>query len=106
MREKSLATYRCPETGAALQLEPGAEVADGVVVTGRLVGGARAYAINDGIPNFAPDETLVGDAKFARHYYSTIADTYDDNVHITFDLYGETEGDIRKRMIDLPGKSV
>lgn len=101
MREASLETYRCPETGAALRLEAGAHVADGVVVTGCLVGGARAYTIVDGIPNFAPDETLVGDAEFARHYYSTIAESYDDNVHITFDLYGEEEEDVRRRMVDL-----
>jgi len=101
MRTSSVATYRCPETGAELKLEEGATVVDGDIVAGSLSGGARPYAIAGGIPNFAPDETLRGTAKFARDYYSTIADTYDENVHITFDLYGVEEQDIRERMIDL-----
>ncbi|MCH9809547.1 MAG: methyltransferase domain-containing protein [Alphaproteobacteria bacterium] len=101
MRTSSLATYRCPETGAALTLDPGAQTDGDTVVTGRLSGGARPYEIVDRLPNFAPDETLKGTAKFARDYYATIADTYDENVHITFDLYGEEEQDIRTRMIDL-----
>lgn len=101
MKKTALATYRCPDTGAGLSLAPGAETDGNVIVKGELEGGARPYSVVDGMAHFAPEETLTGGAKFARQYYSTIADTYDENVHVTFDLYGEEEVDIRNRMIEL-----
>lgn len=101
MRMTSLSQFRCPQTGGSLTVAPGARTEDGVLVSGRLVCGAHSYEVVDGVPNFAPDDNLVGTANFARDYYAGIADTYDENVHVTFELYGEEELDIRSRMIDL-----
>lgn len=101
MRISSIAHYRCPKTKAQLTLDKETSSSSDIVQSGQLIGGERPYQIEDGIVNFAPDDLLQGSAKFAREYYAKIAETYDDNVHITFDLYGEDERDIRIQMIDL-----
>lgn len=101
MRKSSLNIYRCPVSGGPLKLNSDVDSSDDVVVQGELLSDDNSYEISNGIANFAPDESLTGSAKFARDYYATIAHTYDENVHVTFDLYGEDERGIRERMIDL-----
>ncbi|MBL8029089.1 MAG: class I SAM-dependent methyltransferase, partial [Fibrobacteres bacterium] len=51
--------------------------------------------------DFVTPEQEVKGAAFARQYYAEIAKTYDENVHITFELYNEKEADVRNSMIDL-----
>lgn len=92
---------REPRTLAPLLLRDAKEE-KGSVVSGEYVSPAgHIYPINDGIPDFTTPADLVGGALFARNYYTNISDTYDDNLHVTFDLYNESEGDVRKAMIAL-----
>ena len=56
MYQDDVAMLRCPETGAPLAIEAGAEcAADGEVLEGTLTGGARPYPIRNGIPRFIED---------------------------------------------------
>ena len=94
MRIISLETYRCPASGTKLEVAEGTAIADGIILNGRLVSGDAEYPIVNGLPIFADTSILEGEAAFARRYYASIADTYDENVHVTFDLYGENELDL------------
>lgn len=101
MRIESLNNYRCPISGEPLQIAADAEIADGVMMNGKLVSESAEYAVENGLPIFAGTESLKGDAVFAREYYASIANSYDENVHVTFDLYNENELDVRLGMIEL-----
>ncbi len=100
MKEKSLEVYRCPVTGESLRLvnfvKQGNEV-----MNGALVAAENRYSIENGMPVFAITDKLEGTGYFARNYYASIADSYDENVHVTFDLYNESELDVRISMINL-----
>lgn len=100
MREKSLEVYRCPITGEPLRLVNFVKK-ENEVTNGTLLTTNSRYSINNGMPVFAAPEQLAGAAHFARNYYASIADSYDENVHVTFDLYNESELDVRLSMINL-----
>lgn len=110
MHIESLENYRCPVSGSQLQIAEGADIANGVMSSGRLISDVAEYPVENGLPVFAVTESLQGDAVFARQYYASIADSYDENVHVTFDLYNESELDVRLGMIELlqlkPGSKV
>lgn len=71
------------------------------IVEGKLWNDGHSYAVNNGMPIFVKTNELGGTASFARKYYASIAQTYDENVHVTFELYHEKELDIRNSMISL-----
>lgn len=103
MKINNLHIYRCPISGNELKLEKNATIVDGKVMEGLLFSEkiGRKFFIKDACIDFiTPEQEILG-AAFARKYYSEIAKTYDENVHITFDLYNENESEIRNRMIDL-----
>ena len=100
MNESALTVYRCPRTGAPLQLSA-TQTSGSNVISGSLSSSEHRYAIENGMPVFAATEQLAGTARFAREYYASIADTYDDNVHVTFELFNEHELDVRQSMIKL-----
>ncbi len=100
MKQKALETYRCPITGDSLYLED-AENENQSITSGKLLTANNRYLIENGMPNFAPTDQLVGTAQFARNYYASIAEDYDENVHVTFDLYNESELNVRLAMIGL-----
>lgn len=103
MKIENLSKYRCPLSGVELVLESDAIIEDGKVMSGRLRASQsnKMYYVRDQIIDFITPEQEIKGAAFARKYYSEIAKTYDENVHITFELYKENELDIRNRMIDL-----
>lgn len=100
MKERALEVYRCPVTGESLRLtdvvKQGLEITNGTLLTMN-----NRYSIENGMPVFAATEHLDGTAYFARNYYASIANSYDENVHVTFDLYNESELDVRLSMINL-----
>lgn len=100
MKQKALATYRCPVTGESLRLAD-TENQGQVITNGELLSTGNRYSIENGMPVFVASAQLGGTANFARNYYASIANSYDENVHITFDLYNENESDIRLSMINL-----
>lgn len=100
MKESALEVYRCPITGESLRLADSVKQ-DEEVVSGILLTADNRYFIENGMPVFAATEQLDGTAHFARNYYASIANSYDDNVHVTFDLYNESELDVRLSMINL-----
>lgn len=103
MKIENLKKYRCPISGDELELAESATIIDDKIMEGVLLSNNinKKYFIKDGCIDFITPEQEIKGAAFARQYYSEIAKTYDDNVHITFELYNENELDIRNRMIDL-----
>lgn len=103
MKIENLKMYACPLSGCDLNLQPNAKFNEEKVIEGELVSSdaKNRYLIKDGLIDFITPEQEIKGAAFARRYYSEIAKTYDENVHITFELYNENEIDIRNRMIDL-----
>ncbi|MBI5590635.1 MAG: class I SAM-dependent methyltransferase [Deltaproteobacteria bacterium] len=103
MKVSNLIYYRCPISGDELELEKSSLIIDGNVREGVLLSKkiGKKYLIKDNCIDFITPEQEIKGAAFARKYYSEIAKTYDENVHITFELYNENELDIRNRMIDL-----
>lgn len=103
MKLSHIGIYKCPISGQALRLDASSTVVDGRIENGLLIAedGKKRYSINQGCVDFVTPEQEIRGAAFARKYYSEIAKTYDENVHITFELYNENELDIRNRMIDL-----
>jgi ubiquinone/menaquinone biosynthesis C-methylase UbiE len=103
MKLSNLLYYRCPISGAELELDKSSTIIDGKVIDGVLFSknSERKYYIKESCIDFITPEQDIKGAAFARKYYSDIAKTYDENVHITFELYNENELDIRNRMIDL-----
>lgn len=71
------------------------------ITKGTLLSSNGCYSIENGMPVFAAAERLEGTAHFARNYYASIANSYDENVHVTFDLFNEKELDVRLSMINL-----
>ncbi|MBI4702658.1 MAG: methyltransferase domain-containing protein [Deltaproteobacteria bacterium] len=75
MHERDLAPLVCPETRQPLRLDAAERAAGGEIVRGRLIGGARPYPIESGIPSFvsaakAQDQTVRSFAqKWAKHGY-------------------------------------
>jgi ubiquinone/menaquinone biosynthesis C-methylase UbiE len=100
MKEKSLEVYRCPVTGESLRLVNTVKQVK-EVMNGTLATADNSYSIENGMPVFAGTDSLKGTACFARSYYASIADSYDENVQVTFDLYNENELDVRLSMINL-----
>jgi ubiquinone/menaquinone biosynthesis C-methylase UbiE len=100
MRKGNSEKYRVPDTLAELSLKV-VEEKEGNVLRGEFYGDGKVFPIVDGIADFTTSADLVGGAAFARGYYKKIADTYDENLHVTFDLYNEKEADVRNTMIDL-----
>lgn len=100
MKEKSLEVYRCPVTGESLSLINAVKERE-EVMNGSLATADNSYSVKNGMPVFAATDKLEGTACFARSYYASIADSYDENVQVTFDLYNENELDVRLSMINL-----
>ena len=103
MRITNLSIYRCPISDSELTLDNSATIINDKIIDGILFSKKteRKYFIKDGCIDFITPEQEIQGAAFARKYYSEIAKTYDENVHITFELYNENELNIRNRMIDL-----
>lgn len=100
VKENALEVYRCPITGERLHLDAAEKHGD-EVVRGVLLARDRRYVVEGGMPVFTRAEQLGGTAHFARNYYASIAETYDDYVHVTFDLYNESEREVRLGLIKL-----
>jgi ubiquinone/menaquinone biosynthesis C-methylase UbiE len=100
MRESALEVYRCPVTGQTLSLQDAVKNGQEIISDTLLTQNNR-YPVENGMPVFAVQEQLAGTADFARSYYASIANSYDENVHLTFDLYNENELDVRLSMISL-----
>lgn len=100
MKEKALEVYRCPVTGESLRLADAVKQGQ-EIISGTLLTTINRYAIGNEMPVFMTPDQLSGTAHFARNYYASIADSYDENVHVTFDLYNESELDVRLSMINL-----
>jgi ubiquinone/menaquinone biosynthesis C-methylase UbiE/uncharacterized protein YbaR (Trm112 family) len=103
MKIENLEKYRCPISREKLELDESSKIEDNKVLEGVLhaVKSNKRYFIREGCVDFITPEQEIKGAAFARKYYSEIAKTYDENVHITFELYKENELEIRNRMINL-----
>ena len=101
MRKELLDCLICPKTGSKLQINIEKTDANNEIIQGTLINdNNEQYLITDGLPDMVYEEELIGDAKFARNYYTQIADTYDENLHVTFDLYHDDEASTREFLIN------
>jgi ubiquinone/menaquinone biosynthesis C-methylase UbiE len=102
MKRDSLNRLRCPKTKSKLTVKSVSLELNDDIIQGELINEVgHIYNITNGIADLATEEDLIGDAAFARNYYKGIANTYDENVDITFKLYNEDELTVRNYMIDL-----
>ena len=85
MKKENLSLYKCPLTGGELELlnyKGEDEIYEGVLYSKKA---KKNFFIKDKCVDFITPEQEIKGAAFARKYYSEIAKTYDENVHITFD---------------------
>lgn len=102
MRKELLNFLICPNTGSQLQLKIEKMDENNDVIQGVLINDNHyEYHIKDGLPDMVHENELIGDARFARNYYTYIANTYDENLHVTFDLYNDKEASTREFLISL-----
>lgn len=102
MKKELLDKLICPKTRSKLKIQEGYKIENNEIVEGFLVNDlGDKYIIQDTLPDMIYDEEFVGDSIFARKYYTQISETYDENLHVTFDLYNDTEDDVREFMINL-----
>ncbi|MBO4643357.1 MAG: methyltransferase domain-containing protein [Alphaproteobacteria bacterium] len=101
MKKDFLNCLKCPQTGSDLTLEvtksDGNEIIEGYLINKD----GYKYKITDGLPDMIYDEVYVGDSVFARNYYTGISETYDEYLHITFDLYKDSPENTRGFMVNL-----
>lgn len=102
MRKELLNYLICPKTGSKLNVTIQETDSNQEIIKGVLTNDNQdEYLISDGLPDMVHKDELIGDAVFARNYYTDISDTYDENLHVTFDLYHENEATIREFFISL-----
>ena len=102
MKVENIKKLRCPNTKSKLNLIDVFHKEGGDIIEAKLSNSnGFIYEIKKGIPDFITKKDMIGDAKFARNYYAGIANTYDDNVDITFKLYKEDEQEVRTKMTNL-----
>lgn len=102
--------YRCPGSGGPLSLQD-VILEGGAVVSGRLISTAgQSFPINDGIPDLVWPRELAPADSAARDLYEGRAHVYDQFLPLTFSTFGEDEGAVRRKMVDLlrltPGQRV
>lgn len=100
MRRSAVELYRDPESGLQLRLdvadERGGDVLEGTLSTPN----GRRYAIRNGIPDLSfPQEPEDGVARI-RDFYDARVEDYDRYLHLTFETFGESEGQVREAMVD------
>ncbi len=101
MKKEAANKLRSPKDLSELTLEIINEK-NGKIIEGKLIAqNGEIFPVKNGIIDFSNREHLEDSAIFARDYYTKIAHSYDENLHITFDLYNEEEADIRNNMIEL-----
>ncbi len=102
MKKETLDYLVCPKTGSKLELKDEKINENGEIIEGILVNkNNNKYLIVDTFPDMVYEEEFIGDAKFARNYYTQISNTYDENLHVTFELYNDEELATREFMINL-----
>lgn len=100
MNRQQAATYICPATGSALQLETvkavGDEVAEGVLRNADNV----SFPIADDIPDFTWPPVLQASDEQTRQSYEDMAQEYDRYAELPFITYRADEHAVRERMAD------
>lgn len=99
MNRQQAATYICPTTGSALQLEI-AKANGGEVIEGLLRNSSNvAFAIADGIPDFTWPPVLQASDEQTRQSYEGMAQEYDCYATLPFITYRADEHAVRERMV-------
>src|SRR5688572_28153582 len=100
MKYSDLNIYLCPSTKSPLTLKVNEEL-DGEIISGILKSAdGKEYLIKDGVPDFTYPPKLPEKDKDARAFYDARGDTYDDNLHLTFDTHNENESEVRNKFVD------
>jgi ubiquinone/menaquinone biosynthesis C-methylase UbiE len=102
MKAADLDFYVSPASGRLLTLEASNTNVDGEVLEGRLVAGlGDQYLIARGVPDLTYPPTLSGPDQLAREFYDARGPAYDANLHLTFEMHGDDEWQVRGEFIDL-----
>ena len=102
MKKDLLDDLICPKTASKLHLQIDECNEENEIISGKLINKNHdEYPITDGLPDLVTKDDLIEGAEFARKYYTQISDTYDQNLHVTFDLYNENELSTREFLISL-----
>ncbi len=101
MKESTSQYYRCPATGAALELVV-ERSQDGVVESGTFQSkaGSSVFPIQHGIPDFTWPKELAEEDRETRDSYESIAEDYDNYASLPFLTYRCSEAEMRERMVD------
>jgi ubiquinone/menaquinone biosynthesis C-methylase UbiE/uncharacterized protein YbaR (Trm112 family) len=102
MRIEHVADFRCPRSGAPLQLVSpvveGSEVLSGTLVSPQ----GAAYPVVDGVPDFVDPSALSDVEAFIRADYDKVADEiYDVAMDWQFAATYEDEDAVRESMVDM-----
>jgi SAM-dependent methyltransferase len=100
MNRQLAATYICPATGSALQLEV-AKASGDSIVEGVLRNASNiAFSIIQGIPDFTWPPVLQMSDEQTRQSYEEMAQEYDRYAVLPFITYRADEHTVRERMVD------
>ena len=99
MKVDMLKGYRCPETFAELTLVDGTEH-EGRITAGTLgTESGNRYRIENGIPDFTWPLFLPASDAEAKRWYDDNADTYDENLPLTFATFRADEEAVRRDLV-------
>lgn len=103
MRLSEAKFYVCPNCGKAMQLrtqkEDGGQVLNGTLACGC----GETFPIVDGIPDLTYPLQLAASDLEAKKWYDDNADSYDENLHLTFETFQENEDAVRSRLVQRLG---
>lgn len=100
MKQNELGAYICPATKTPLILQIEDEY-EGEIITGSLISkNGIEYPIRDGLPDLTYPIQLAEADEHVRLFYNARGDSYDENLHFTFDTHGEDETEVRNRFVD------
>lgn len=100
MRPDEAEVYVCPACKQPMQLRIGQQRDDEVVDGTLACRCGEEFPIVDGIPDLVFPRRLAASDLEAKLWYDANADTYDENLHLTFDTFREDENRVRRRLVD------
>ena len=100
MRSGEAEVYVCPACKQGMQLRVVQQLGEAVVAGTLACRCGAEFPIADGIPDLVFPRQLAASDLEAKLWYDANADVYDENLHLTFDTFGEDENNVRNRLVD------
>ncbi|MEF8703836.1 MAG: methyltransferase domain-containing protein [Candidatus Accumulibacter sp. UW26] len=100
MRVHEAQVYACPACKMPLQLSITIQTNNEVVAGSLSCQCGQVFQVAEGVPDLTYPQQLAASDLEAKHWYDANADVYDENLHLTFDTFGENEDLVRSRLVD------